>query len=50
MRKGRDVIDSALPDNPYHAEIVLPKDAVDNRDEQIAHAKELADAARWHRR
>ena len=45
----RKVVSSPLPDfdNPYHADILLPRDAVEDRDEQTRHAKLLADASRW---
>ena len=33
--------------NPYHADIVLPQAAADDREEQKRHTQELADAARW---
>ena len=44
---GRQVEASPLPDNPGHADIVLPNEATDDREEQKRHAQELADAARW---
>ena len=31
----------------YHADIVLPDKAADEREEQKQHAQELADAAQW---
>ena len=37
-------------DNPYHADIVLPDSAVEDRDEQISHAQELADNSSWRER
>lgn len=49
-RSGRQVVSSPLADNPYHADIVLPAKAVEDRDEQKRHAQELADAARWQAR
>ena len=47
---GRQVVATPLPDNSYHADIVLPDSTVANRDEQIRHAQELADASRWRER
>ena len=45
---GRRVVSSPLPgENPYHADIVLPDEAADDREEQKRHAQELADAATW---
>ena len=35
------------PDNPYHADIVLPNIASEDREEQIRHAQELADVSCW---
>ena len=43
----REVIATPLPDNPYHAEILLPEGAAEDREEQQRHAQELADASRW---
>ena len=43
----RQVIASPLPTNPYHADIVLPSLAAEDREEQKRHAQELADASRW---
>ncbi len=43
----RQVIASPLPTNPYHADIVLPSVAAEDREEQKRHAQELADASRW---
>ena len=43
----RQVLATPQKDNPYHADIVLPDSARDERDEQIRHAQELADASRW---
>ncbi len=34
-------------DNPYHADIVLPGSAIEDREEQKRHAQELADASKW---
>ncbi len=43
----REVVATPLPDNPYHADILLPETAADDREEQQRHAQELADASRW---
>ena len=49
---GRSVIASPRPkrDNSYHADIILPELAGEDREEQKRHAQELADASRWHER
>lgn len=47
---GRHVRASAQPDNPYHADIVLPDLAADDREEQQRHAQELADGSSWRER
>ncbi|MCY4155679.1 MAG: hypothetical protein OXD38_04175 [Aestuariivita sp.] len=46
---GRRVVSSPMPeyDNPYHADIVLPAVAKDDREEQKRHAQELADYSNW---
>ena len=44
---GRQVQASPKPDNPYHADIVLPALAAQDQDERIRHAQELADNASW---
>lgn len=45
---GRRVVSSPLPgENPYHADILVPDAAADDREEQKQHAQELADAATW---
>lgn len=36
--------------NPYHADIILPQSAADDRDEQKRHAQELRDASHWRAR
>ncbi|MDE2929673.1 MAG: hypothetical protein OXQ27_01965 [Chloroflexota bacterium] len=46
-REGRRVVASPLAGNPYHADIVLPKPAAEDREEQVHHAQELADSSRW---
>lgn len=51
VRNGRQVVASPIPNtNPYHADIVLPEAAVEDREEQKRHAQELADASSWRRR
>ncbi len=47
---GRQVTASPQTDNPYHADIILPDAAVEDRDEQKRHAQELADEASWRAR
>lgn len=49
-RNGRRVAASPIGDNPYHADILLPGIAAEDREEQKRHAQELADVARWHDR
>ena len=44
---GRKVTASPQLDNRYHADIVLPDLAVEDREEQKRHAQELADASAW---
>ncbi len=44
---GRRVNPSPRPGNPFHADIVLPDPAVEDRDEQKQHAQELAAEAEW---
>ena len=46
----RGAIASPKPDNPYHADIVLPALAAEDREEQKRHAQELADASAWKER
>ena len=46
-RNGRQVVASPDGRNPSHGEIVLPESAALDRDEQVRHAQELADASRW---
>jgi hypothetical protein len=43
----REVIATPLPNNPYHADILLPEGAAEEREEQQRHAQELADASHW---
>ena len=48
MTNGRRVVSSPRPsENLYHADIVLPDTAAEDREEQKQHAQELADAATW---
>ena len=47
-RNKRTVRSSPIKSNLYHAEIFLPKNI--DRDQQIAHAKELAVASKWEKR
>ena len=51
-RNGRSVVASPQPErnNPYHADIVLPADAVEDRLRQKEHAQQLADQAVWRAR
>lgn len=44
---GRRVLATPQKDNPFHADIELPDSAQEERDDQIQHARELADACRW---
>ena len=46
----RQVRATPLQDNPYHADIVLPDIASEDREEQKRHAQELRDASRWRSR
>lgn len=47
---GRCVKATPTPDNPYHADIILPDIAAQDREEQKRHAQELADTSRWRER
>ena len=48
---GRKVVASPIPDiNPYHADIVLPASAAEDRNEQVRHAQQLRDASNWRER
>ena len=48
---GRQVIASPICGiNPYHADIVLPEAAAEDRSEQIRHAQQLRDASYWRER
>lgn len=44
---GRRVVATPQEDNPFHADIELPDYVQEDRDEQVRHARELADASRW---
>ena len=44
---GLDVAASPYPDNPYHADIVLPGSSTENREEQEQYALDLAIVAHW---
>ena len=46
-QNGRKSVVSPLPGNPYHAHISLPVQPGEEREEQIRHAKELADYSHW---
>ena len=46
----RQVVATPQPDNPYHTDIILPDSIVEDRDEQVRHAQELADASHWRER
>ena len=47
QKNDRRVVPSPSPDNPRHADVVLPQAVTDDREEQKRHAQELADASRW---
>ena len=47
QKLGLDVTDSPYPENPYHADIVLPSSAAENREEQEHYAWDLARVASW---
>ena len=47
---GRRAIATPRPGNPYHADIVLPALAAEDREEQKRHAQELADGSTWRER
>ena len=44
---GCQVAESPLPDNPYHADIVLPDVAVESADAQSQYAVALAGVSAW---
>ena len=44
---GRKAVPSPQAKNRLHADIVLPDQVKEDRDEQKRHAKELADCAKW---
>ena len=43
----RKVEASPIPANPFHADIILPDRAMEDEEEQIRHAQELADNSSW---
>ncbi len=47
---GRQVLNTPLCDNPYHADIELPALAAADREEQKWHAKLLASYSHWRER
>ena len=47
QKLGLDVAASPYPDNPYHADLVLPSSAAQNREEQEQYALDLALMANW---
>ena len=47
---GRQAVASPQLGNPYHADIVLPDPAIEDREEQKRHAQELADSSVWRER
>lgn len=44
---GLRVVASPIPDNPYHADIILLDDTANDIDDQKSHAVELARLASW---
>ena len=47
---GRRAIATPKPNNPYHADIVLPAPVAEAREEQKRHAQELADGSTYRER
>ena len=47
---GRRVVATPQPDNPYHADIILPASAAEDYKEQRRHTQELTAASRWRER
>ena len=47
MSHSRKVVPSPTSQNPFHADIVLPDQAVVDREVQKQHAQNLADEATW---
>ena len=47
---GRQTVATPQPDNPCHADIVLPPSASEDRDERKRHQQDLADEACWRER
>ena len=50
QESGRAVQATPRPNNPFHADIVLPDSAIESWDEQKSHAHELAEEASWRER
>ncbi len=48
--KGRQVRATPKRENPYHADIILPDITAVDREEQKAHAQQLADLSCWRSR
>lgn len=46
----RKVQASPTQNNPYHADIELPEKAVEDKEEQMSHAQQLADLSTWQSR
>ena len=44
----RKVEASPIPTNPFHADIILPCRVIEDEEEQIRHAQELADNSCWY--
>lgn len=44
---GFEAVDSPLPGNRYHADIILPDVAAENREAQVEYAATLAGMAEW---
>ena len=49
-KRGRKVVASPKPENPFHADIVLPQQDALDREDQKAHALDLANFAEWQSR
>ena len=48
--KGRKVLPTPTPKNPYHADIILPEEAKQDREIQKQHALSLAENSKWLKR
>lgn len=46
-KNGRKVVASPLDHNQYHSNILLPQTAAEDKEIQIVHAQQLADASDW---